>query len=295
MNNPLPPLNPLHVFVVAARFENFTRAAEELGVTQAAVSRQIGVLEGYLGLKLFTRKQRQVVLTPVGARYERRLREVFDQISAATEELPVRRGRRRLNLRVYASFAQGWLIPRLGDFRARHPQIDLNISTSTEPVRFDREEVDIAIQFGRIEQRGVEIVPFLYDVILPVCSPRLLTAVPPLRQPRDLGQHTLLYAQHRANDWQAWLRHVGLPKVAIGKRLTFESSSLAYQAAIEGLGIAIAQLCLVQPILEAGRLVAPFQMPLWRSHAYQLVFPTQKARYPALIMFRDWVLETARR
>ncbi len=290
MKRTLPPLNPLKTFEVAARQGSFTRAAEELHVSQAAVSRQVATLENYLGFKLFRRKNREIQLTEIGMRYAATITRALDQIENATEQLPISQpGVRFLHVRAYSTFAQYWLIPRLHRFFALHPNINLQLRASLDEVDFERDEVQVWIHYGRIHKTDVVVEPFLQDVIQPACTPefaRRLSAPPQLA---ELSQVPLLQTLHRPQDWPSWLTHVGLGGFNSSRIRIFENSALAYQAALEGLGIVIAQESLVERLLRTKQLVMPFRRPLVRPYSYQLVYRAGGQDTPAVRAFRDWI------
>ncbi|WP_043837896.1 LysR substrate-binding domain-containing protein [Muricoccus aerilatus] len=272
MDAPVPPLNPLHVFAVAARLGNLTRAAEALGVSQSAVSRQVAVLEGYIGALLFRRERHGIALTSEGEALQREVGPAFERIVAATERL--RKGSRTkpLRLRVYSTFAAKWLLPRLHRFEAAHPGIGVQLSHIVAPVDFRRDPVDLAIQLGDGRWPDLEARRLMPDVLQPVCSPRLLKTGPPLRVPDDLRRHRMLVSRYRRDDWKDWLEGIGRPDL-LQDGLEFTSSVLTFQAAMEGLGVAIGQMRLMEPDLTSGSLVAVLGMPVERSIAYHVVWP----------------------
>lgn len=294
MKRSIPPLNPLRTFESAARHLSFTRAAEELHVTQAAVSRQVAALEDYLGLKLFRRNKRDIEITDIGQRYARAISKGFDIIESATDVLPNGRPHARsLNVRAYNTFAQCWLIPRLAGFFELHPDINLHLRTSVDEVDFDKDDVQLAIHYGRVRQGGVVVEPFLQDVIQPACTPAMAARLGKPADPAKLADFPLLQTMHRGQDWTAWLRHAKLENFSQRQVRMFESSVLAYQAASEGLGIAMVQVPLVGKLLQSRQLVLPFNLPLTRPYSHQLVYRPASEHLPALRAFRDWILAEA--
>src|SRR5690554_6823983 len=189
----LPPLNALRAFEVAARHLSFTKAADELCVTQAAVSHQIKALEELLGVRLFRRYNRRLELTRAGQGYLPPLRDAFDMMAVATRRLRPDNESGQLKVSTLQSFATKWLIPRLAGFHQRHPDIDPMISTSQRLIDLEAEDVDIAVRVGRGIYPGLHTVPLMDDVAFPVCSPRILDGPKPLRQPADLIHHVLLH------------------------------------------------------------------------------------------------------
>jgi LysR family transcriptional regulator, glycine cleavage system transcriptional activator len=292
MNRRLPPLNAIRAFEAVARNASFTRAAQELFVTQGAVSRHVGTLERWLGTKLFTRTQRGIHLTNRGNAYFRVLRGALDQIDHATRQLQASPDENLLRLKLPPTFAIRWLVPRLARFHARHPGIDVQITTSHEPADFDREDVDAAIHSDPEPPVGPGFRRVVGEELLPVCSPGLC-ARKPLRTARDLGRHVLLCSMNRPRDWPTWLEAAGVPGIDGNSGLKFENAALAYQAAIDELGVTIAQRALVEDDLRAGRLVAPFALTVRTSGGYYLAFPPDRPKSARLVAFEEWVLREA--
>jgi LysR family transcriptional regulator, glycine cleavage system transcriptional activator len=296
----IPPLNPLRVFETVARTENLTAAAHELHVTQSAVSRQIAVLENYLGVELLKRERHGVSLTPAGRSYAEEIAPAFGAIASATEALLRETRQGALRLRTYTTFAAKWLIPRLPDFHARHPDVEVRLSTAVPDVDFHREPVDMAIQFGDGQWPSVRADLLFGDVFEPVCSPAFLAEHAPDRaHPESLLRQTLLEAHYRRKDWEEWLAANGLQDMcAASPRMTFNSSVLALQAAVSGLGVAIGQRRLLDAEFAAGQLVRPFARTKWkpftRDRAYWLLRPQHQRETRKTRAFREWLLETVK-
>jgi LysR family glycine cleavage system transcriptional activator len=292
----IPPLNPLRVFEVVARTENLTTAGEELHVTQSAVSRQIGVLESYLGVELFRRERYGVVLTRVGRSYAERVVPAFEEIAAATEQLMTGTSQGALRLRTYTTFAAKWLIPRLSGFRQLHPNIEVRISNAVPDVDFDRDPVDIAIQFGDGKWPRSQTDLLFHDEIEPVCSPQYLAEnAITSKHPESLLRLRLLVSHYRRADWDDWLSAMNMAKYSEGaERMSFSSSVLTWQAAINGLGVAIGQNSLLTEEFKSGQLVRPFALPLRREKAYYLVRPEVQRESRKIGLFRDWLLNEVR-
>ena len=292
----VPPLNPLYTFEAAARHGSFTLAADELHVTQGAVSRQVRTLEKYLGVNLFERRHRSVRLTRPGKSFHEDLKAGFEQLEAATGRLMANRARQTLIVRAYGTFATRWLIPRLAAFHEANPKISVDLTASMQPVDFEHEDVDIAVHFGVAEDRpGLHQSLLLPVAIVPVCSPRLIRSHRPLRHPSDLQHYTLLHTMARPGDWPNWLAANGVVADWTTRGYRFESSSMAYEAAIKEIGVAAAVTALVQSDLKEGRLIAPFSMTLSTPYAYWLVHPPAKTANPAVSVFRNWIVDEARR
>ena len=234
----LPPLNALRAFEAAARHLSFTRAADELAVTQAAVSHQVKTLEEWLGLKLFQRENRTIYLTREGQTYLPAVRQALDTVAEATRRLLESDAQGPLTVSVLPSFAAKWLLPRLAAFRARHPEIDVRISSNDQPIDFARDDVDMAVRMGRGEWTGVTAIKFLEEDLFPVCAPALLAGAHPLNRPEDLRHHTLLHDDMR-QDWRTWLMAAGGEGVDPQRGPGYTDSALVIQAAVEGQGVAL--------------------------------------------------------
>ena len=289
----LPPLNAVRAFDAVARNGSVTGAARELCVTQGAVSRHITALESWLGTKLFTRTQRGVTLTAKGTAYFRTINGALDQIDFATRQVHTSPEGNLLRLKLPPTFAIRWLVPRLAAFHALHPDIDVQITTSHETADFDREEIDACIHSERDMSPRPGFRRLFGEVLLPVCSPRLVKRGPGLRKPRDLVHHQLLCSMNRPHDWPTWLAAAGVPDIDGNVGLKFENAALAYQAAIDELGVMIAQRALVEDDLASGRLVAPIAIPVRTSGAYYLVYPPNRPRSTRVAAFEDWIVMEA--
>lgn len=291
----IPPLNPLHVFEVVARTENLTAAAQQLHVTQSAVSRQIGVLESYLGVQLFRRERHGVSLTRVGQGYADQILPAFEAIADATDALTQSSRQGALRVRTYTTFAAKWLIPKLGEFRAQHPNIEVRISSGVPDVDFDRDPVDVAIQFGNGRWPHVQTDLLFRDEIEPVCSPSFLARhAPNPRYPESLLRQRLLVSHYRRTDWDVWLQAMDLGEPAQqSEHMTFGSTILCWQAAVESLGMAIGQNALLAAEFSSGQLVRPFDKPLLREPAYYLVRPQRQRETRKVQVFRDWLLQAS--
>jgi LysR family glycine cleavage system transcriptional activator len=288
----LPPLNGLRAFEAAARHLSFTRAAEELGVTQAAISHQVKALEERLGVQLFRRLNRALLLTDAGQQYLPELRDAFDRIDAATERLLAQDSRGPLTISTLRSFAAKWLVPRLGRFRALHPEIDVRIAPSEHLTDFSREDVDLALRYGRGDWPGLHAEWLMTEDIFPVCSPRLLEDPQGLRKPEDLVRFPLLHDDHHGN-WRVWLLAAGVEGVEPARGTTFTDSSMVVQAAVEEQGVALARGALAADDLAAGRLVRPFDISLPAEFAYYVVCPEATAERPKITAFREWLVAEA--
>lgn len=290
----LPPLNPLRVFEAAARHVHFTRAAEELGITQAAVSRQVLTLETWLGIKLFERRNTDLRLTEEGSQYLTALSQVFDLVEASTARVAGKSERSTINLRAYATFAMRWLIPRLPRFRCLHPEIMIDLKTSVTPVEFRPDETNLFIDYGTgSELEGVISQRIFDDVIAPVCSPKLLQGKTHPDRPADLRNYPLLHSRRRPRDWSDWFSYVGVDP-APGNACVFDNSSLTYQASKEGIGVAMGQLRLLETELATSELMIPVERLLERSFGYYLIYPLRVRQDSRVMAFHSWIVDEAR-
>ncbi|MCH7888132.1 MAG: transcriptional regulator GcvA [Proteobacteria bacterium] len=288
----LPPLNALRAFEAAARHLSFTRAAEELNVTQAAISHQVKGLEERLGVVLFRRLNRSLLLTDAGQSYLPEVRDAFDRIAEATWRITAHDSAGVLTVSVLPSFAAKWLVQRLGRFREAHPDIDVHVAPSDDLVDFARENVDLAIRYGQGEWPGLRADRLMTEELFPVCSPNLLQGPHPLSAPADLRHHTLLHDDLRI-DWRMWLMAAGVDGVDSRRGPGFTDSSMVIQAAVEGQGVALGRSALAAADLAAGRLVKLFDISLPAAVAYYVVCPEATAGRPKIVAFREWVIAEA--
>lgn len=289
----LPPLNALRAFEAAARHLSITVAADELHVTPGAVSRQIRALEEGLGVQLLHRGHRQISLTGVGEDYYRAVKRAMDDLREATQRLNRRARRKQLKVRAYTTFAMRWLIPRLSSFHAANRGIEVLLTASLDPVDFRKEDIDGAIRLGDGKWSGVNAYRLVSNILVPVCSPALLAEGPKVKKPADLRHHTLLHSIARPDDWSHWLTAVRADRdVDARSGMTYQSSAMAYAAAIEGQGFAIAQRFLVAADLDAGRLVAPFRQSVdMGDFTYYLLTPADRKESASMEVFRRWLLD----
>jgi LysR family glycine cleavage system transcriptional activator len=289
----LPPLNAIRAFEAAARHLSITVAADELNVTPGAVSRQIRSLEESLGLQLLYRGHRQITLTSAGEDYYRAVTKAMDGLREATRRLTKRARRKQLKIRAYTTFAMRWLIPRLSSFHAANPGIEVLLTASLDPVDFRKEDIDGAIRLGDGKWSGVNAYRLVSNVLLPVCSPRLLSDGNNVTKPADLRHQTLLHSIARPDDWRYWLEATGVDReVEPRGGMSYQSSAMAYAAAVEGQGFAIAQQFLVADDLASGRLVAPFHQTVdMGDFTYYLLTPADRAESPSMATFRTWLLD----
>jgi len=289
MNRRLPPLNALRVFETAARLESFSAAAAQLNVTHGAVSRQIAQLEDWLGVALFQRHGRRVQLSDAGRQYLPVLQTAFDNIATATEKLTSNRSR-LLRINVTPTLAMHWLLPRLTRFQRRHPGVELRLATSDAAINNQHADFDIAIRRGNDHWHGFVSHTFLTEHELPALSPALL-ARQPLRDAADLAEHTLLHSETRPVAWERWLAAAGQPALQAAGHQHFDHYYLALQAAIDGLGVTLGPLPVIEELLASGKLVTPLPGPLVRVRGYSWVLPLALAEDPLCADFCAWLEE----
>ena len=290
----LPSLRALKAFESAARHGSFITAADELCVTPSAISHQVRQLEAWLGVTLFRRTNRGIEVTPEGQSLLPGLSDGFDRIAGTLAGFRDRHRHRRITVSVFPSIAMRWLLPHLHEFYAAHPDVEVRIATTDWHADFARDDIDCAFRFGDGAWAGLEAVRLYAERLVPVCAPDLATADRPLAEPAHLAFHRLLHARVRADDWALWLAETGLRDLMPAGNLIFETRHFATQAAVERLGVALADHVLIADELRSGRLIIPFHRTLRTAGAYYFVFDPVRSREPALCAFRDWVVQRMR-
>jgi LysR family transcriptional regulator, glycine cleavage system transcriptional activator len=287
----LPPLNALKAFEAAARNESFTRAAEELHVTQGAVSHQVKALEATLALKLFNRERQRLTLTEAGRDYLGVVRDALDRIALGTERLMQRRTSGVLTVSTSPDFAAKWLVCRLGRFAQAHPEIDLRVSAAAHRVDFAREDVDLAVRHGDGKWPGLDAVRLCSERLFPVCSPKLVSGRRKIGSAADLLKFPLL----RLGDWSTWSRWFEAAGVADPQAHgpIIDQASMLIDAAVDGQGIALARTALAAWDLIHGRLIRPLDTSLRMANTYWIVGPKATATLPKIAAFRKWLLAEA--
>lgn len=291
MGRHLPPLNALRAFEAAGRHLSFTKAADELHVTPAAISHQIKALEDHLGLPLFRRMNRALLLTDAGQAALPGLSQAFDRMAEVMERLRVQDCSGPLTVSVAPGFAAKWLVPRLERFQERCPEIDVRVSATMHLVDFAREDVDLGIRYGMGSWPGLEAELLLPTEAFPVCAPSVAGM---LRTPQDLRGHVLLHDDAGVSipgypDWVMWLRAAGVHGVDASRGPRFNHTSLALEAAAAGRGVALALSAVAAGDLAAGRLVSPFENRVPIDLAYYVICPPATAGRPKVQAFRAWL------
>jgi len=285
----IPPLNALKAFEAAARHCSFTRAAEELNVTQAAVSQQVKLLEARLDVELFQRKPHGLMLTDAGQHYLPRLTQAFELISSGTSSIHQDRSYQRLTIRTSSSFASQWLVPRIEDYSQEHPHVDLRISAQDNDPQFFLEDADLEIRHDHRCPDGMDGFLLLKEKVMPVCSPRLLHGKQPIREPADLLAHRLLHINYYPEDWPNWFRLAGLPDADCHRGHRFDQSVLTMQAAISGQGVALGRSPIVANAIMNGLLVAPFEQHIVADGGYWVYYPASRPLSDTASQFIGWL------
>jgi LysR family transcriptional regulator, glycine cleavage system transcriptional activator len=298
MNGHIPPLSALRAFEAAARHMSFSKAAEELHVTPAAISHQIHALEQDLGVRLFHRLNRAIELTPSARVLLPGLSEAFSGISAAVRRLQAHNETGTLTVTASPSFAAKWLVLRLHRFQEQRPEVDVRISATDEVVDLTKGDFDLAIRYGTGHYSGLEVELLLKNEVFPACSPQLLANGPPLRTPHDLPAHLLIHDQAIERDplaptWSMWLMAAGVKRVPSAAGLSFNNIHLALDAAIAGRGVVLAHSTIAAGDLAAGRLVRLFSLALPDQFAYYIVTAPGALERPKVRAFRDWLRREA--
>jgi LysR family glycine cleavage system transcriptional activator len=284
----LPPLNSVRAFEAAARHQSVSAAARELYVTHGAVSRHVAKLEAYLGVRLFLREGSHLRLTHEGEAYAAGLSQVFDQLHELTALRVAGKRAETLRIGTYPMFADRVLIPRLAQFRQVLPDVGFQIETSHAAIDPHDLDVDVAVRLGSGDWPDLASHYLFDEELLPVGSPTLMCGRK-LTRARDFDDVVLLHAQHRPNDWESWLRSAGLTEVDARGGMRFDHSGMAYQAAINGLGVAMAQTAHVREDLAQHRLVACADAPMKTRRSYFLVHLPSRARDPMVSAFVRWL------
>lgn len=277
------PLNPLRAFAIASRHRTFTAAAQHMGVTQVAISRQIGILEDYLDIKLFEREARSVKLTEHGRAFSLEIAPLFDGIEMATNRLLSSEREHVVNLRIYPTFAHHFLLPDLSKFSETYPEYDVRLDTHVEPLDFRSTHLDVAVQLGSGDWRDAKsrmLFPERLDI---VCSPEYAKKL-------EAGDSDirLLHSKYRRRAWEVWGERSGI-SVAYKKELEFETSLLTYSAAISGMGLAVGQIDILKRELNSGSLVMPFASPQDTGSSFHVIWPATKSIAPQTKRFVDWL------
>ncbi len=290
MRSELPPLVWLRAFEAAARHLSFTDAARELNLTQAAVSKHVKSLELSLRHELFIRRTRSLQLTKLGEAYVPKVRDAFERLAVGTHEVFGGRRSQELTLRCAVSFAVNWLAPRLPSFLEKYPDKEIRIISSVWNEVLDADTYDLDIQYGREHTQGARSHRLSWETITPLCAPSLL---PLLQSPEDLKFHRLLHVIGYQEGWGTWLQAAGTKSVNPGQGLQFDTSLVAFEAAANGIGVALGRRSLAKRERESGRLVAPFELEVPVNEAFHLLEPIGRDTHPDASLFVEWITQVA--
>lgn len=299
----IPGTRALKTLTTAARHLNFTRAADELGLTPAAVSYQIKEFEDHLGIVIFVRAGKTMRLTEAGRILCDAAQEAIEDLNRAVAKAQkLTRGTSRLRVSLDPQLATKWLMRRVEHFRERYPDIELRFDVAYEMRDFDMDDIDVAIRFGTGKYPGLCADRLFENVIVPVCSPRLISPKKPLKEPKDILQYTLAHIEWSRRgitwpNWRMWLAAAGVTDFDDSNILQFSSTSDALHAALSGEAIALADYALVESDLEEGKLIQPFALSIRipAEFGYFLVYPESSAHDPRIHAFREWILEEVNR
>lgn len=290
MNRRLPPLNALRLFEAAARLASFKNAAEELAVTPSAVSHGIQTLEDWLGVALFLRTSRGLVLSDAGRDYYPRVAHALEVLAQGAREVRSQEGRNRLAVTAAPTFAKRWLAPRLPAFLQRHPEVHLTLDTLPQRRDLDGEAVDVAIRMGRGGWQGVHADRLFTEILVPVCTPAVRDD---LAGSGGLEGATLISVTRAREEWSAWAHGAGRPVPQPGRSIALDSVEVALEAARAGAGVAMGRRPLIDAELAAGELVIAADPPVTSHTAYWLVASEMRSTDPLIAAFRQWLLEAA--
>ncbi|GAB3440241.1 transcriptional regulator GcvA [Insolitispirillum peregrinum] len=283
-------LKAIQAFEAAARHGSFALAAEELLVTPSAVSHQVKFLEEQIGVRLFHRVHRAVTLTDAGRRYAEEIAAAFARIDAATRNVGRTEKTDILTVHSTPSFATQWLMPRLARFSARHPDIDVRLNASATPSDLLSEDVDVDIRYGsRLQPTGTIVIPFPVETIVPLCAPHLLEGPHPLRTVEDLRHHVLIHSERCLVGWADWHRDHRKVKLDIAHGPRFDRSFMSISAAVDGMGVCLESLLLVQRELQTRRLVAPFGLKGLQVQGYTLNILKTRNDLPKIQRWQEWL------
>jgi LysR family glycine cleavage system transcriptional activator len=295
-----PGLRSLRAFDAAARNLSFTKAADELHVTPAAISHQIRELEEQIGASLFARTSRSMRLTREGQILREAAAEALETIGRSLQRIRKLKNQKQIKVSATPSLGAKWLVPRLDRFMAEVPGAEVRLDVSSALTDFDRDDVDVAIRFGQGNYPGLRVDLLFLDTVFPVCSPKLMEGAKPIRKPRDLLQHPLIHLDWDAQglpwpNWRMWMQAAGVHDYEEVGGLRFRQTSFAIEAAIDGQGVALGDSNLVADDIAAGRLIKPFELSLRAppQFSYYIISPEETADTPMVRAFREWALKEA--
>lgn len=290
MSIQLPPLTWLRAFEASARHLSFTHAAEELHLTQAAISKQVKLLEHHLREKLFERKPRSLVLSKVGAAYLPKVQDAFARLGEGTQEVFGNRRNAMLTVRAPIGWAVNWIAERLPRFLEDHPKVPVRIVSSVWSDEAETERYDLDIRYGSGKWRGIQAQRVTWERIEPLCTPEIAAR---LRSPDDLAKERLLHVLGYKEGWATWLTAAGAAKVNAGSGVQFDSSLMAFEVAANGGGVALGRTSMSAKEVQSGRLVRPFSLSVPIAEAFYVLTPEEGLSHPDAALFRDWLVAKA--
>ncbi|WP_295325327.1 transcriptional regulator GcvA [uncultured Sphingopyxis sp.] len=288
----LPPMAALHSFMAAARHGSFSKAAAEIGLTQSAVSRQVATLEDWLQTSLFDRAGRRVQLSADGRAYADAIGPALAAIRVATARALAEPAETALRIATLPTFGMRWLAPRLGQLTRDMPELVIEFAARSHEFDFEDERFDAAVHYGLPTWPRAEHDLLFRERAIPVIAPRLLDEHP-VTTPRDLLHFPLLVQAERRDAWRLWLHHMGVPVDGMIAGPTFEHFLMLAQAAVAGAGVALLPSFMIEPELESGALVCPFDQAVVGEAAYYLVYPAERLNSPLFARLREWILAEA--
>ncbi len=289
----LPPLHAIQAFEAAARLGSFIQASQELHLTPSAISHRIRSLEEWLGVSLFHRMQRTVVLTDAGRRFADETGMALGRLESAAQDIARASKSDLITVHVVPSLAAQWLMPRIARFSAQYPDIDVRITASAEPVRLEDGAIDLDISYGGgLRRAGIETEMFPPEPIVALCSPDLTRGRSGLKKPRDLERHMLIHSEVNQYTWKDWQADHPGTRLNLERGLRFDRSFMSIFAAVDGLGVCLESRLLVERQLDSGRLVLPFGGEGPRIRCHVVSYLASRKRLPKIQAFRDWLMES---
>ncbi|CAN5491969.1 transcriptional regulator GcvA [soil metagenome] len=289
----MPPLNQLRALEAAIRRGSFTKAADELSVTQGAISRHVRTLEEHLGFDLFERANNNLLVPPESRRFAESLTHAFDSISRATKALTQDRRRTVLVVRCYTNFMVRWLIPRLPLFQTAHPEIEIRLSAGRPDVDFARSDVDVAIKWGTGDWPDLDSELLFHVETVPACSPKFALRHD-FQKPEDLLSAPLFHVSARRDEWPQWFRLASSQPFDPQHVVYIEDQTIVHECLLAGMGVGLSQRQYIVDDLDAGLLVTPFDIALQQARGFYVVCPPDRLAIPAVWAFREWIVDCAR-
>lgn len=291
MRRRLPPFAALKAFEAAGAHNNFKKAAEDINLSASAVSHQVRSLEEFLGVQLFNRESGKPQLTTAGASYLEEIQTLFNRLDVATKNICERGKRRSLVVNLYHSLASSWFLPHLPIFQKLHPDIDIKLLSSQEPMEFTSSDIDLAIRYGEGNWSGLKSDLLFHDELILACTPEMAKQLPPMDRLEELKQFTQIRCSLDLNEWKVWFDHTDAELPDFQSSMELDGRALAIEAAAEGLGIVIARMPYVLDSFRTGRLCSPYPLRIRCPQQYYLVYPEHHSSYENVACFRDWLLE----